>query len=70
MHARAALVDGKVAYLGSISLSPDSTTVNREMGLIVRQKSAVRKLSAQFESDYRSRTKVSSPTIPTASASK
>ena len=58
MHARAAVVDGKVAYLGSISLSPDSATVNREMGLIVRAKSAVRKLHAQFESDYRSRTKV------------
>jgi phosphatidylserine/phosphatidylglycerophosphate/cardiolipin synthase-like enzyme len=57
MHARAAVVDGEIAYLGSISLSPDSSTVNREMGLILRQRAAVRKLGAQFEVDYRSRTR-------------
>jgi cardiolipin synthase A/B len=58
MHARAAVVDGKIAYLGSISLSPDSITFNREMGLISRQASIVRALEAQFESDYQTRTKV------------
>jgi cardiolipin synthase A/B len=57
MHARAAVVDGKIAYLGSISLSPDSSTFNREMGLIIRQPSLVRALEAQFQSDYQSRTK-------------
>jgi phosphatidylserine/phosphatidylglycerophosphate/cardiolipin synthase-like enzyme len=57
MHARAAVVDGKIAYLGSISLSPDSSTVNREMGLILHQRAAVRKLGAQFDADYRSRTR-------------
>jgi cardiolipin synthase len=56
MHARAAVVDNKIAYLGSISLSPDSTTFNREMGLISRQRGLVRKLEAQFESDFSSRT--------------
>jgi phosphatidylserine/phosphatidylglycerophosphate/cardiolipin synthase-like enzyme len=61
MHARATVVDGQVAYLGSISLSPDSATQNREMGLIQRQTYAVRKLSAQFESDFASRTKTLSP---------
>ena len=55
MHA--AVVDGEIAYLGSISLSPDSTTVNREMGLILRQRAAVRKLEAQFDADFRSRTR-------------
>jgi len=57
MHARAALVDGKTAYLGSISLSPDSITFNREMGMIVQEDDVVRKLQAQFQSDYDLRTK-------------
>jgi phosphatidylserine/phosphatidylglycerophosphate/cardiolipin synthase-like enzyme len=56
MHARAAVVDGKVAYLGSISLSPDSITFNREMGLVLRQRVLVRKLEEQFQSDYGLRT--------------
>jgi phosphatidylserine/phosphatidylglycerophosphate/cardiolipin synthase-like enzyme len=42
MHARAAVVDGKIAYLGSVSLSPDSIIFNREMGLILQQPSLVR----------------------------
>jgi phosphatidylserine/phosphatidylglycerophosphate/cardiolipin synthase-like enzyme len=57
MHARAAVVDGKVAYLGSVSLSPDAITFNREMGLISQQSSLVRALEAQFQSDYTLRTK-------------
>jgi phosphatidylserine/phosphatidylglycerophosphate/cardiolipin synthase-like enzyme len=61
MHARAAVVDAKIAYLGSVSLSPDSATVNREMGLIQRQTAAVRKLAAQFQSDYNTRTKQFTP---------
>ena len=56
MHARAALIDGKIAYLGSISLSPDSITFNREMGLMLQEDVVVRKLQAQFESDYHLRT--------------
>ena len=35
MHARTAVADGRRAYLGSISLSPDSATYNREVGLIL-----------------------------------
>jgi cardiolipin synthase A/B len=57
MHARAAVVDGRVAYLGSISLAPNSITFDREMGLISRQPSLVRGLEAQFQSDYQLRTK-------------
>lgn len=56
MHARAALIDGRIAYLGSISLSPDSITFNREMGLVIQEDLLVRKLEAQFESDYDLRT--------------
>jgi cardiolipin synthase A/B len=57
MHARGAVVDGKIAYLGSVSLSPDSITFNREMGLILQQPSVVRALRAQFQSDYDTRTR-------------
>ncbi|MBV8098247.1 MAG: hypothetical protein JOZ31_03720 [Verrucomicrobia bacterium] len=63
MHARAAVIDGTIAYLGSISLSPDSITFNREMGIISRQPSIVGGLEAQFRSDYQMRTKVWIPTI-------
>lgn len=69
MHARAAIVDAKIAYLGSISLSPDSATSNREMGLIQRLTTAVRKLGAQFESDYTTRTKTYTPPAAVTPAS-
>jgi len=57
MHARAAVVDGGMAYLGSVSLSPDSITFNRETGLILRDKAAMRRLQEQFDSDYELRTR-------------
>lgn len=56
MHARAAIVDGRIAFLGSISLSPDSITFNREMGLIFRNPLLVSALAVQFRSDFRLRT--------------
>ncbi|WP_045227265.1 phospholipase D-like domain-containing protein [Methyloterricola oryzae] len=57
MHARAAVVDGREAYLGSISLSPSSLGSNREVGVILRQVTVVRQLKNQFESDYQTRTR-------------
>ncbi|HEY1731279.1 MAG TPA: phospholipase D-like domain-containing protein, partial [Terriglobales bacterium] len=57
MHARAAVIDSQFAYLGSISFSPDSATLNREMGLIFRDQVPVQQLQAQFESDYQFRTR-------------
>jgi phosphatidylserine/phosphatidylglycerophosphate/cardiolipin synthase-like enzyme len=57
MHARAAVVDGEIAYLGSISLSPDAVAFNRETGVIVREPAVVRRLGQQFESDYHLRTR-------------
>ncbi len=57
MHARTAIADGKVAYVGSISLSPDSSTFNREVGLILDKKRVVDKLRKQFEIDYRTKSK-------------
>jgi len=46
-----------MAYLGSVSLSPDSITFNRETGLILRDKAAMRRLQEQFDSDYELRTR-------------
>ena len=52
LHARAAIRDSQRAYLGSISLSPDAVTFNREMSLILEGEALVQQLQAQFESDY------------------
>jgi phosphatidylserine/phosphatidylglycerophosphate/cardiolipin synthase-like enzyme len=55
MHARTAVADGKSAYLGSISLSADSTTLNREVGLMLDNTHLVEKLRNQFEIDFSSK---------------
>lgn len=52
MHGRADIVDGELAFLGSISLSPDSVSFNREMGLFLRDAGLVGQLQQQFEYDY------------------
>lgn len=52
MHARSAVVDGRLAYVGSISLSPDSATYNREVGLILDERRFVATLRGQFEIDF------------------
>ena len=52
MHARTAVADGRRAYLGSISLSPDSTTRNREVGLIREDRRLARLLQRQFDLDF------------------
>jgi phosphatidylserine/phosphatidylglycerophosphate/cardiolipin synthase-like enzyme len=57
MHARAAVVDGSVAYLGSISLSADGTTLNREVGRITQEAEVVEVLRRQFEEDFVLRTR-------------
>ncbi len=52
MHARAAIADGRTAFLGSISLSPNSTTVNREAGFISKNAALAKALAEQFNKDY------------------
>jgi phosphatidylserine/phosphatidylglycerophosphate/cardiolipin synthase-like enzyme len=52
MHARAAIIDDATAYLGSISLSPDSTAHNREFGLVFTDQFTVAKLRQVFGSDW------------------
>lgn len=52
MHARTAVSDRKKAYMGSMSLSPDSTSNNREVGLILDDNKFVTKIKRQFEIDF------------------
>lgn len=57
MHARMAVADRRIAYMGSISLSPDSITFNREVGLILDKLHFVRTLQKQFDIDFLSKSK-------------
>lgn len=54
MHARTMLVDGSRLYVGSISLSPDSATFNREVGLFLNEATPVRTYAARFNTDFAS----------------
>ncbi len=61
MHARTAVADGKRAYLGSISLGADSTTYNREVGLLLDNRRLVDELQEQFAIDFNAK---SQPYLP------
>jgi len=52
MHARMAVSDQAVGYLGSISFSPNSITFNREVGLILDSYEFVHTLQKQFDIDF------------------
>lgn len=58
MHARTAIADGRKIYLGSISLSPNSTTYDRGVGIIIKKKHLVDKMKKQFNIDYRTKSKI------------
>jgi cardiolipin synthase A/B len=52
MHAKTMIVDGRVAYLGSIDLVTAERSQDRELGIELRLSRLVRKMSAQFRSDW------------------
>lgn len=52
MHAKTMVVDGRVAYLGSIDLDTTETSRDRELGIIFKQPRPVGQLRAQFQSDW------------------
>jgi phosphatidylserine/phosphatidylglycerophosphate/cardiolipin synthase-like enzyme len=52
MHAKTMIVDGRVAYLGSIDLETIVATQDRELGIQFRLPRLVRRMSAQFRSDW------------------
>ena len=45
------IVDGRVAYLGSIDLETKEATQDRELGITFRLPRLVRQMSVQFQSD-------------------
>jgi phosphatidylserine/phosphatidylglycerophosphate/cardiolipin synthase-like enzyme len=52
MHARTAVRDAKVLFIGSISYSLNSTTFNREVGVCVKERGAVERVRRRFEEDF------------------
>lgn len=47
-HGKVTIVDGRVALVGSLALSATSLALRREVGLLVHEPSAVRRLAAFF----------------------
>lgn len=52
MHAKTMVVDGKLAYLGSIDLQTASVGNDRELGALFRQPRLISRLNAQFQADW------------------
>ncbi|MGD0044333.1 MAG: phospholipase D-like domain-containing protein [Isosphaeraceae bacterium] len=52
MHAKTMIVDGRIAYLGSIDLVTAERSQDRELGIEFRLPTLVRQLNAQFQSDW------------------
>jgi phosphatidylserine/phosphatidylglycerophosphate/cardiolipin synthase-like enzyme len=54
LHTRTIMRDGRQAFIGSQSLRGAELDSRREVGLIVRELKAVRRLVGKFESDWQS----------------
>jgi phosphatidylserine/phosphatidylglycerophosphate/cardiolipin synthase-like enzyme len=52
MHAKTMIVDGRVAYLGSIDLDATQTRRDRELGLVFSLPGVVLRLRGQFQRDW------------------
>jgi phosphatidylserine/phosphatidylglycerophosphate/cardiolipin synthase-like enzyme len=52
LHARVVIRDGRLAFLGSQSLRQLELDARREVGVVIDDPAAVRKLVAVFESDW------------------
>ncbi len=62
MHAKSIIVDGSVALVGSINLSPASLDQNRELGVFLYDSKAVDTLVKRFDEDWNMATTGASPT--------
>lgn len=51
-HGKIAIIDGRVAMVGSLALSATSLELRRELSLIVHDPAAVRRLAAFFDAHY------------------
>ncbi len=52
MHAKTMIVDGRLAYLGSIDLQTASTSEDRELGILLREPRFIAQFSRQLRSDW------------------
>jgi phosphatidylserine/phosphatidylglycerophosphate/cardiolipin synthase-like enzyme len=52
VHVKTIVVDGKAAYVGSINLSWNSITKNREVGLLLDEPANVNAIMTTFEKDW------------------
>lgn len=52
VHAKMALSDGKLAYVGSVNLSLSSLDKNRELGVLTDTVAAISKMQATFDADF------------------
>jgi cardiolipin synthase A/B len=64
MHAKTMVVDGRLAYLGSVDLQASSTSDDRELGVLFHFPRIVAQLRAQFRHDWANS---QSPPIPVVS---
>jgi phosphatidylserine/phosphatidylglycerophosphate/cardiolipin synthase-like enzyme len=53
MHSKAILIDEKYLFLWSINFSEYSLDKNKEVGVIMRKESVVKKFIEIFEKDWR-----------------
>jgi phosphatidylserine/phosphatidylglycerophosphate/cardiolipin synthase-like enzyme len=65
MHAKTMIVDGRIAYLGSIDLQTDATSEDREPGITFQTPTLVARLGAQFRSDWSLATTVPASVLST-----
>jgi phosphatidylserine/phosphatidylglycerophosphate/cardiolipin synthase-like enzyme len=52
VHAKMFLADDKLAYVGSVNISTASLNFNRELGILVSDPNALRRIRATFEQDW------------------
>lgn len=52
VHAKVFLADGTLAFVGSVNITTTSLELNRELGILVSDANALRRLERTFQSDW------------------
>lgn len=52
MHAKSLLIDGKYLFIGSVNISKSSFDLNREVGVLLKNKDLIEKFQEVFEKDF------------------
>jgi len=61
IHAKALLVDGQLAWIGSQNFTANSLDNNREVGVIVTKPAALSRIQRAFDIDFTSGVRLSAP---------